>query len=73
MLYERIENSVQKNRSVNVLKIMSGFYTEVDQIIRDCQKTMKMAGQILILWNGVKNDLNINEYQRENKKKKIHR
>lgn len=33
-------------------------------------KTMKVAGQILILWNAVKNDLDSNEYQRENLKKK---
>lgn len=32
-------------------------------------KTMKVAGQILILWNAVKNDLDSNEYQRENRKK----
>lgn len=35
-------------------------------------KTMKVAGQFLILWNGVKNDLGANEYQSENRKQ-IHR
>lgn len=56
-----------------MLKIISGFYTELDQIIGDCEvKTMKVAGQILVLWNDAKNDLDVNEYQRENQKK-IHR
>lgn len=46
---------------------MAGFYSEVDQIFRDCEmKIMKVFGQILMLSNDVKNYLDINKYQREN-------
>lgn len=48
-------------------KILSGFYTKEDQIIRDCEmKTVKANLQILILWFYVKNELDSNEYQKEN-------
>lgn len=66
-LYEGTENILQKNKSNNLLKIMAGFYSEVDQIFRDCEmKIMKVFGQILMLSNDVNNDLDINKYQREN-------
>lgn len=34
-------------------------------------KNMKVAGQVLILWNDVKNELDISEYWRKNNKKYI--
>lgn len=47
--------------------MMVGFYSEVDQIVRDCEmKPMEVFGQILVLSNDVKNDLDINKYQKEN-------